>query len=181
MEANIPLLDAVRLMDREALALTFERYAPALYNYALRCTRDPLAADHIVGDVYAKLLDKLRCGSGPRTNLRSYLFEIAYHLIVDQVRYNSHRAPIQVVDHLLHDEHNAEGLSEKHILFERIMRAIRHDLNEVQRHIIILRFLEGLSLRETADILGKSVNVVKVTQNRAIRMLRQSLVQHVVE
>ncbi|HEX5840001.1 MAG TPA: RNA polymerase sigma factor, partial [Anaerolineales bacterium] len=172
MEVNIPLLDSVKAMDREVLAQVFERYAPALYNYALRCSRDPATADNIVGDVFAKLLEKLACGSGPRTNLRSYLFEMAYHLIVDDVRYISRRAPIEIVDHLHFDEQTAQALPEKRMLYKRVMQAIRSDLNDAQRHVIVLRFLEGFSLRETAAILDKSVSLVKVTQIRAIRVLR---------
>jgi RNA polymerase sigma-70 factor, ECF subfamily len=181
MEANVTLLESVKSMDREALAQAFERYAPALYNYALRCSRDPLTADHIVGDVFAKLLDKLACGSGPRTNLRSYLFEIAHHLIVDDVRYIGRRAPIEIVDSLHFDEQTAQALPEKRMLYKRVMQAIYSDLNVAQRHVIVLRFLEGFSLRETAEILGKSVSLVKVTQIRAIRVLRKSLIEHTVE
>jgi RNA polymerase sigma-70 factor (ECF subfamily) len=181
MEVNIPLIDSVKSMDREALAQVFERYAPALYNYALRCSRDPLTADNIVGDVFAKLLEKLACGSGPRTNLRSYLFEIAYHLIVDDVRYIGRRAPIEVIDCLHFAENTTQALAEKRMLYKKTMQAIRSDLNDAQRHVIVLRFLEGFSLRETAEILGKSLSLVKVTQTRAIRILRKSLIEHVVE
>jgi RNA polymerase sigma-70 factor (ECF subfamily) len=55
------------------------------------------------------------------------------------------------------------------------MQAIREELTEDQRHVIILRFLEGFSLRETAKIVGKQVNYVKVIQNRGIAALRKVL------
>jgi len=48
-------------------------------------------------------------------------------------------------------------------------------LTEDQRHVIVLRFLEGFSLRETADIIGKQVYNVKVIQNRGIVKLRKAL------
>jgi RNA polymerase sigma-70 factor (ECF subfamily) len=64
---------------------------------------------------------------------------------------------------------------ENRILFERILQAIQNDLTEDQRHVIILRFLEGFSLRETAAILGKHINNVSVNQNRAIAALRKAL------
>jgi len=41
--------------------------------------------------------------------------------------------------------------------------------------VIILRFLEGFSLRETATIIGKKIDHVKVIQNRALAKLRQSV------
>jgi RNA polymerase sigma factor (sigma-70 family) len=60
-------------------------------------------------------------------------------------------------------------------MFEDIMRVIRHELTDDQRHVIILRFLEEFSLRETAAIIGKTVDHVKVLQNRGIAAVRKSL------
>jgi RNA polymerase sigma-70 factor (ECF subfamily) len=133
-----------------------------------------LLADHIVGDVFAKFLDQLSSGNGPRLNLRSYLYQMAYHLIIDEVRYSKHRVPLDDLD-LNKYEESAFLLSENRVVFERLVCAIRNVLTDDQRHVIVLRFLEGMSLLETATIMGKSVNHVKVIQNRAIGSLRKSL------
>jgi RNA polymerase sigma-70 factor, ECF subfamily len=177
MKADLTLLNSAREMNGDALAKIFDLYAPALYHYALRTGRDPLMADHIVGDVFARLLEKLSSGNGPTANLRSYLFETAYHLIVDGVRYSQSRSPLDGVDSLQYDGRSLTVGLEKRLLFERVSCAIGNDLTESQRHVIILRFLEGFNLHETAAILGKSVNLVKVTQNRAIKALRKALCQ----
>jgi RNA polymerase sigma-70 factor (ECF subfamily) len=60
-------------------------------------------------------------------------------------------------------------------MFKQILHAIQNELTADQRHVIILRFMEQFSLRETADIMGKSVGHVKVIQNRAIAALRRSV------
>jgi RNA polymerase sigma-70 factor (ECF subfamily) len=52
---------------------------------------------------------------------------------------------------------------------------VRTELTPDQRHVIILRFLEEFSLRETAAIIGKKVEHVKVIQGRAIARLRKFL------
>ena len=57
-------------------------------------------------------------------------------------------------------------------MFELIADAIQQELTDDQRHVIILRFLEEFSLRETAAILGKDVGLVKVIQSRAVAKLR---------
>ena len=51
----------------------------------------------------------------------------------------------------------------------------QNDLTNDQRHVVILRYLEGFSLRETAAIIGKEENHVKVIQDRAIAKIRQVL------
>ena len=97
MRTEAPLLEAARNMDRKALVEIFDLYSSALYNYALRLCNDPLRADNIVGDVFAKLLEQWSSGHGPSTNLRSYLYETTYHLIIDEVRYSHREAPLEVV------------------------------------------------------------------------------------
>lgn len=65
-----------------------------------------------------------------------------------------------------------EGFEDR-ILYEMILHAIQRALTEDQRHVIILRFLEGFNLREIAAILGRDVSHIKVIQNRAIAKLRK--------
>ena len=71
MDIEISVLNAAGRMDQEALGAIFDRYAGALYNYAVRICGDPVRADQAVGDVFTKFLEKLALGKGPRTNLRS--------------------------------------------------------------------------------------------------------------
>lgn len=178
MESDRSFLEAARKLNKEALAKIFDLYAPALYSYALRMCGDPLLADHIVGDVFAKLLDQLAAGNGPKSNLRAYLFEITYHLIVDEARYSQRRAPLEAVDVFPSTEYSAATNLEDRILFDKILQVIQNDLTVQQRHVIVLRFLEGLSVRETAAIIGKTDDNVKVSQNRAIAALRKALVRN---
>jgi len=175
------LLESAREMNKDALVEIFDVYSPALYSYAFRLCNDHLMADYIVGDVFAKLLDQLSAGHGPNINLRSYLYEMTYHLVIDEARRSHHGAPLETVDLLRYDGYSALNNLENQMLFETIILAIRNELTEVQRHVIILRFLEGFSLRETATIVRKKVNYVKVIQNRAIATLRKALDQKVIE
>lgn len=177
MEADLPLLDAARGMDKDALIKIFDLYASPLYNYALRLCRDPLEADQIVGDVFAKLLEQLSAGNGPSNNLRSYLYEMAYHIVVDRARHARREAPLEVVDFVRPDGSGLPNFEDQ-ILFETVIRAMKSQLTDDQRHVIILRFLEGFSLRETAQIIGKEVYNVKVIQNRGVAKLRKALAYH---
>jgi RNA polymerase sigma-70 factor (ECF subfamily) len=175
MEADITLLDAAKSMNQDALIKIFDLYSSALYNYALRLCNDPLEADQVVGDVFAKLLEQLSAGNGPSTNLRSYLYEMTYHLVIDKSRHARREAPLEVVDFVRQDGSSALVGLEDRMLFETVIMAIKNQLTEDQRHVIILRFLEGFSLRETAAIIGKEVCNVKVIQNRGVAKLRKAL------
>lgn len=178
LDGDFSLLDAAKSMDKEALVKIFDLYSSPLYNYALRLCNDPLAADQIVGDVFAKLLEQLSTGHGPSSNLRSYLYETTYHLIVDKARYSRREAPLEAVDFVRSDRTSAAANLEDRLLFEAVITAMKNQLTEDQRHVIILRYLEGFSLRETAQIIGKEVYNVKVIQNRGVAKLRKALAYH---
>lgn len=57
----------------------------------------------------------------------------------------------------------------------QLLVLLKTELNAIQQHILLLRYLEKFSLNETALIVGKSLSNVTVTQNRAIRKLAQKL------
>ena len=161
-------------MDAGALAKVFDLYASGLYKYVYRRCGHAIVADQIVGDVFAKLMEQLSQGCGPGSNLRSYLFEIAHHLVVDHIRYSNRMAPLGIFDFTCPAAYT-EMAVEQQMLLEGIWRAIRDDLTGYQRDVILLRFMEGFSLKETARILGKTVGGVKLAQNRAMAVLRKSL------
>ncbi len=66
-------------------------------------------------------------------------------------------------------------------MMEALITAMQTELTEDQRHVIILRFLEDFSLKETAEIIGKEVNNIKVIQNRGIAKLRKAMGVHMDE
>jgi DNA-directed RNA polymerase specialized sigma24 family protein len=82
VKEGVNLLKAAQKLDEEALTAIFDQFAPAIYKYTLRLCHDQIVADNIVGDVFAQLLEQFGAGKGPRTNLRSYLYQTAYHLVV---------------------------------------------------------------------------------------------------
>ena len=175
METDLALLNSSRKMNKDALVKIFDLYSSALYKYALSLCYDPVTADHIVGDVFAKLLVQFSSGKGPRNNLRSYLYQATYHRIIDETRFSQHRASLETVEWLRQDVPAGYSSLEDQILFKQVLHLIQNKLTNDQRHVIILRFLEGFNLRETSTIIGIKEDHVRVIQSRAIAKLRKAL------
>ena len=175
MQGETAITSATGSLGQEALDGIFDEYAPVLYKYLLRLGLGSQEADQAVGDVFARLLDKLVEGKGPRKNLRAYLFQIAYHLVVDDARNRQRTAPLDVVDTIKKDTKQVQAQTEHKILLENLSGVMERELTEDQRNIIILRYQEDFSLKETAEIIGKNVNAVKALQSRAIKKLRQAM------
>jgi RNA polymerase sigma-70 factor (ECF subfamily) len=173
MQDEKAVLAAASSLDADALASIFDEYAPAIYKYLLRLGVSSQEADQFAGDVFARLLDKFAEGEGPNKNLRSYLFQTAYHLVVDQSRERRRLAPLDVADTISEEMEPVQSRAEETMLLERVSIAMERELTEEQRNVIVLRFQEEFSLKETAEIVGKNVNSVKALQNRGIQKLRQ--------
>lgn len=170
------VLEAARSGDPRALGQIFDLYAPVIFRYAFRLCHDRLEADRIVGDVFAQLLEHLSKGKGPHTNLRAYLYQIAYHVLVEHVREAGRVTPIEDALNLPDGRTSVAMQVEARELIRVLEQAMQHNLTDEQRHVILLRFAEGFSLKEAARITGKTVNAVSVLQNRALYKLRKALV-----
>jgi len=169
------LLEAVASLDQEALSTAFDEYAPAIFKYLLRLGIGSQEADQITGDVFVRLLEKIEEGKGPRKNLRSYLFQTAYHLVVDQSRERKRITTLDVADTVTQESQPVQAMAEDKLLLEKLEKIMERELTEEQRNVIVLRFQEDFSLKETAEIVGKNVNAVKALQNRGINKLRDAM------
>jgi RNA polymerase sigma-70 factor (ECF subfamily) len=175
MNREMALLAAAKKMDGDAISEIFELYAPALYQYAFRLSNNATLADQIVGDAFAKFVERLSAGRIPSLNLRFYLYEIAYGIFTRERLYSNFFVTTSAALHDPARQGSRKQGSEEQKVFDMIHKVLLFDLTDDQRHVIILRFMEGFSLKETAAIMGKKVNNVKVIQNRGIAALRKAL------
>jgi RNA polymerase sigma-70 factor (ECF subfamily) len=168
------LLRAARKLGQDALITIFDMYAPAIYKYVLRFCHDPVESDRIVGEVFTELLRKFSGGQGPQKNLRLFLYQIAYQLVKSQINPTEHCPQSEVIIGLPTGT-SVQTPMEDPVFIEALLAALHSDLSEEQRHIIILRFLEDFSLHETAAVVGKDTEDVRLIEKRGITQLRKCL------
>lgn len=179
MENELALLDTARKFDRDALVTIFDTYAPAIYRYALRFCHDPLESDSIVGNVFSSLLNQVAVGKGPSTSVRSHLYEITYHFIVDHTHHNKQFIVLEAtVNMAIKLTTSSQTQIEERVLMESLVSVLKNSLNQLEQHVIILRFLEGFSVQETATIISRGANHVREIQKCGIAKLRKSLRIH---
>ena len=175
METSKSLLKQIRQWDEDALVRAYDQYAPAVYRYAYRLTGHTETAQEIVSDTFYRLLVALKNGGGPEQHLSAWLYRVAHNLIVDFYR----RQPEQEQATL--DEAPDVAVPDMHE--ERIVRREETErvrdalwlLTPLQRQIVALRFLEGLSNKEVAQSVGRTVGAVRALQHRALNSLRRAL------
>ena len=167
-------LQRARAFDQTALATIYDDYHQPIYRYIYRQVSDVETARDLTSEVFHRLLKSLQKGKGPDQNLQAWLYRTAYNCVVDHYRRQQHRQHLSLQEELVDARDDPETLAEDHISAEAV-RAALYQLTSDQQQVIILKYLEGLSNQETADILDKPVGAVKSLQHRALAALQRQL------
>ncbi len=178
-------LEALKAGDKAAFARLVETHSPVIYRLALRMVNNPQDAEDVLQETFIKAYQHLADFDG-RARLSTWLYRIATNealmllrkrkvesLSIDAPAGDNAEAeqePLEIVDwsHLPED---ALLTDEARAYLEEAVRALPAGLKAV----FLLREIEGLSTRETAEILHLSEAAVKTRLSRARLRLRERL------
>ncbi len=165
--------------DPQAFDALYLLYADRVYRYLLARAGDADTAEEATAQIFLHLMEQItKYDIAPKDNVAifsAWLYRLSYNKMIDLVRRQQRGRWVD----LEHAEYAATGqlLAEQvleRIEFERVWQKLKL-LNEQQRTVIVLRFLEGFSIAETASIMGKTDGAVKALQHRSLENLRQYL------
>ena len=176
MESMIrELVVAAQQGDREAFGRLYEHFAPKLYGYFYyRLNRQPQLAEDLTEEVFVRVVSKLDSYQDQDLPFTGWLYRIAHNLLIDHFRVQSRGGVVSIEDCYELAEAGAEQRFDAVLTHEQLAGAMRA-LSEGQRQIIVLRFLQGLSVSETAAAAGRSEDAVKKLQARALACLKRAL------
>ena len=163
--------------DRAAFAPLYRRYLDRVYGYAFYLLGDHHDAEDVTERTFLAALDALDRFRDEGATFRAWLFRIAHNHVANVLRARGRRptAPLEAAG-----EPADGGWSDPEGLVARAddarkLRAAVANLPDDRRQIIVLRFVDGLSTREIADVLERSPGAVRVLQHRALRDLAKAL------
>ena len=160
------LMLEVRGGSRPAFEALFERYKDAIWRFYRRRIDDPGRAEELVQDVFVAILQGARRYE-PRAAFRTYLFGIAYNLLLADRRSRVRDRAEPLPDDLASAAPDADGA----LWVRRALATLQPD----QREIVMLREYEGLSYLEIADVMQLPLNTVRSRLFRARMDLRDAL------
>jgi RNA polymerase sigma-70 factor (ECF subfamily) len=168
------LLDGLRALDSRAIGAVYDRYSPEIFRYARYRLGDERLAEDLAGDVFVHLLEAVQNGTGPRSNIKGWLFSTVSHLVTDHLRRRYRRPTEPLPEDLVDASSTPVDLfddRERSREFRRAYALLTHE----QQHVLALRFGEGFSLEQTAQVLNKNANAVKALQFRALAALQRNI------
>lgn len=163
--------------DAAAFGELYERYFTPVYRYLfLRCG-DRLLAEDLSQTVFLKAYQSVASLRDQGRPPLAYLFTIARNSLIDYWR-KKREVPFDVLGETARTIPTTAGdpreTASSHEAANLVRSAIR-GLTDSEQEVIILKFLNELSNREVAEILGKSEAAVRQLQCRGLRALRKAL------
>jgi RNA polymerase sigma factor (sigma-70 family) len=165
---------------RAAFAELFARNVDSIYRFIVVRVRAKQVAEDLTQETFVRALGRINAFTWQGHDIGAWLVTIARNLIADHFKSARVRLEVSTGDlvDIDRDERTAEGRPEAQVVEHQtnldLLGAVNR-LSASQRECIVLRFLRGLSVVETAHAMGKNYNAIKALQYRAVRSLYQLL------
>ncbi|WP_374111962.1 sigma-70 family RNA polymerase sigma factor [Pseudonocardia sp. TRM90224] len=170
------LVKAAQTGNMSAFGDLFDRYYDVVFRYVLFRMGDRTLAEDITQETFVRALRRITSVSYQGRDIGAWFVTIARNLIFDHVKSSRYRLE-QTTSEIVELSPSTNG-PEQQVLDgatnDELLRCVRK-LNPDQQECIQLRFLQGLSVAETAQIMDRNEGAVKALQHRAVRRLAQLL------
>ena len=175
-----PVTDELRLIelsqrgDSEAFAHLYDHYVERIYRYVYFRVADRDLAEDITSQIFIKMWEKLPTYRIGQSTINAWLYRIAHNAVVDYYRSMKAVVPLEEINsrEIGRDDETEENL-DRQMKMEKL-RAALQELTDGQREVLILRFIDGLTVREIARQLGKRQGAVRALTMRGLRELSRS-------
>ncbi|MBN3932779.1 sigma-70 family RNA polymerase sigma factor [Streptomyces verrucosisporus] len=177
--------DSRRMMDlveraqggeAEAFGRLYDQYSDTVYRYIYYRVGGRATAEDLTSETFLRALRRIGTFTWQGRDFGAWLVTIARNLVADH--FKSSRFRLEVTTGEMLDANEVERSPEDSVLESlsnaALLDAVRR-LNPQQQECVTLRFLQGLSVAETARVMGKNEGAIKTLQYRAVRTLARLL------
>ena len=170
------LVAAAQQGDQAAFGQLYDRYVDVVFRFILFRVGDRPLAEDLTSETFLRALRRISSVSYQGRDVGAWFVTIARNLVLDHVKSSRYRLEMTTADIL---DSSADDRGPEHEVVEEatateLMRCVAQ-LGRDQQECIMLRFMQGLSVSETAAVMGRNEGAVKALQHRAVRRLAQLL------
>ncbi|MER7843327.1 ECF subfamily RNA polymerase sigma factor, BldN family [Kitasatospora sp. NPDC096077] len=170
------LVERAQAGESDAFGRLYDHYADTVYRYIYYRVGSRATAEDLTSETFLRALRRIGTFTWQGRDFGAWLVTIARNLVADH--FKSSRFRLEVTTGEMLDSNECERSPEESVLESlsnaALLDAVRR-LNPQQQECVTLRFLQGLSVAETARIMGKNEGAIKTLQYRAVRTLARLL------
>ncbi|MGH6657314.1 MAG: ECF subfamily RNA polymerase sigma factor, BldN family [Actinocrinis sp.] len=172
----LALVELAQDGDGEAFGQLYDAYSDTVYRYIYYRVSNKQLAEDLASETFLRALRRISTFTWQGRDFGAWLVTIARNLVADHFKSSRYRLEVPTGEML--DSDQTESSPEDSVLAYLSNKALLDavcQLNAQQQECVTLRFLHGLSVAETAKIMGKNDGAIKTLQYRAIRTLARLL------
>lgn len=165
----------VKKQDKEAYGQFYDLYVNRIYRFIFFKVNSVNDAQDLTSEVFLKLWQKLRDGHDIK-NLNSFIYMMARNIVIDFYRAKS-RTETSLNEGIKDKIDNSKDLLTQQMANSELQGVLQglDKMKDEYREVIVLKFLDELSVREIAEILNKTTGAVRVLIHRALKALKNNL------
>ncbi|UAL45813.1 RNA polymerase sigma factor SigX [Sutcliffiella horikoshii] len=154
----------------------YEKYHQDVYQFLYYMVNNKEQAEDLVQEVYIKVLRSYDRFEG-KSSEKTWLFSIAKHVAIDSFRKQKgwKNKLLETFDWNKQQVRDHAPLPEEIAVQNEQVQQMYRCLDKCKvdhRLVLILRYIQALTIQETAQILGWTESKVKTTQHRALKVLK---------
>ena len=164
-------------MDQESIKTQFlsayDAYSDALYRFCVLKVSSKEVAQDLTQEAFMRYWQSLRKGDSLQ-NERAFLYAVARNLVIDWYR-KKKEASLDVLTDAGIEFKGAGPESITDSAEAREVLEVIEELDDADREVLLLRYVEGLSPSDIADVLGESANTISVRVHRAVKKVQERM------
>ncbi len=151
----------------------YEREADAIYRYCYFRLYDKEKGSDFMQEAFTKAWQYISEGNDVK-NIRALVYKIANNLIIDYIRKKKEASLEALQESGFEPGAHMNEMSDNYLDAKTALTKLQH-IEQEYREVVYMRYVENLTPREIAEIIGESVNVISVRIHRGIKKLKQIL------
>ncbi len=161
--------------DSQAFSLIYQEYGKQIFRFICWRTSDKHLSEDILQEVFLKAWDNIKNYKDRNLPIKAWLYKIARNTVIDYYRVKKPLVSLEEISFNLASLATS-SLEKANIKleFEKAKKAI-DSLPEIQKEVIVLKFIEELTNKEISKILNKSEGAIRIIQYRALKKLKEIL------
>jgi len=171
VDEEAELVRRAKARQPEAWAQIYDRFHGVIYRYVLMRLRNEADAEDLAAQCFLRAFSGIDGYSYRGKPIVAWLYRIAGNLVADRIKQRRRQSAVSLDETAVNAVQLGPDATVDSIDLQRALDGLKRE----QREVVVLRFFLSLSIREVAQMLGKSEGAVHSLQVRAIEALRSKL------
>jgi len=177
--APIPdVIDRARGGDRHAFGELYDTHVESVYRYVLYRVREPSDAEDLTSEVFTRAFANIHRYRWQGKSFLAWLYTIARNAVTDRSRRERPTVDLDDAFGVAEEGPTAHDRAVTGEQVDALRGAVKH-LTSEQQEVLVLRFVQDMSSRQVAKMLGKNEGAIRALQFRALGRLRKLLIAEV--